>query len=113
MFSVLTRNKCCPSGEYAEVLNPFSKENLDFKEIISKQLSWYSPLLFMGMMMEGESDSSIPGSLQDCVLQPTFFSSVVPLGQVRGAVRTIWWRSDLMAVYTATTLDPAIKKAFC
>lgn len=63
----------------------------------------------MGMMIKGEGDSSIPSSLQDRVLEPTFFSTVVPLGEVRSAVRPLWRRPDLMSIHTATTLESAIQ----
>ena len=60
----------------------------------------------MGVMMKGEGDCSIPCSLQHGVLQPPLIGTVVPLGEVRGTVGPFRWGPYLVAVHTATTLDP-------
>lgn len=62
-------------------------------------------LLLMGVVMKSEGDSSIPCSLQHRVLQAPLISAVVPLGEVRGAVRPFRRWPYLMAIHTATTLD--------
>lgn len=66
-------------------------------------------LLLVGVMMESEGDSSVPCSLQHGVLQPPLIRAVVPLGQVRGAVRAVGRGPDLVPVHTAATLDPATR----
>lgn len=61
--------------------------------------------------MKSEGDSGVPGSLQHRVLQPPLVSTVVPLGEVRGAVGAFGRRPHLVAVHTATTLDPGTESA--
>lgn len=63
----------------------------------------------MGVMMEGEGDSSVPGSLQHRVLQAALVRAVLPLRQVRGAVRAGGRGPHLVPVHTAATLDPATR----
>lgn len=65
----------------------------------------------MGVMMKGEGDSSIPRSLQYGILQPPLISTVVPLGEVRGTVRPFRRGPYLVAIHTATTLDPGTEPA--
>lgn len=67
----------------------------------------YPSLLLMGVMMEGEGDSSVPRRPQHGVLQPAPVRAVVPLGQVRGAVGAVGRGPHLVPVHTAATLDPA------
>lgn len=68
-------------------------------------------LLLMGVVVKGEGDSSIPRSLQHRVLQPPLVSAVLPLGEVRGAVRALRRGPDLVAIHAATTLDPGTEAA--
>lgn len=70
-------------------------------------LSGNPSLLLMGVMMEGEGDSSVPGRPQHGVLQAAPVRAVLPLRQVRGAVRAIGRGPHLVPVHTAPTLDPA------
>lgn len=56
--------------------------------------------------MKGEGDSSIPRSLQHRVLQPPLIGTVVPLREVRSTVRPFRRGPYLVAIHTATTLDP-------
>lgn len=65
----------------------------------------------MGVMMKSEGDSGIPCSLQHRVLQPPLISTVVPLGEVRGTVGPFRRGPYLVAVHTATTLDPGTEPA--
>lgn len=74
-------------------------------------LSGNPSLLLMRVMMKGEGDSSIPGSLQHRVLQSSFISTVVPLGEVRGTVRSLRRRPHLVAIHTSATLDPETEPA--
>lgn len=59
--------------------------------------------------MKSEGDGSIPCSLQHGVLQPPLIGTVVPLGEIRGAVGPFRRGPYLVAVHTATTLDPGIE----
>ena len=61
--------------------------------------------------MKSEGDSSIPRSLQHGVLQPPLIGTVVPLGEVRGAVGPFRRGPYLVAIHTATTLDPETEPA--
>lgn len=63
-------------------------------------------LLLMGVVVKGEGDGSIPRSLQHGVLQPPLVSAVLPLREVRGAVRALRRGPDLVAIHAAATLDP-------
>lgn len=72
-------------------------------------LSGNSSLLLVGVMMEGEGDGSVPGSLQHRVLQAALVRAVLPLRQVRRAVGASGRGPHLVPVHTAATLDPATR----
>lgn len=66
-------------------------------------------LLLMGVLIESEGDSSVPGSLEHRVLQAPLVRAVLPLRQVRRAVRAVGRGPHLVPVHTAGTLDPATR----
>lgn len=87
-----------------------SRERVSHDCLDCTECSDDSSLIMVGILVKDKGHRFVPGGLEYCVLQPSFICTVMPAGQIAGAVRIVRRRVNLTPVYTALTSKPSERK---
>lgn len=105
-------NSLTPVSLTSTVHFSFKKIQLFFcslQYVWSEQRVWFSDnssLVLMRALVKDEGDCSIPRCLQHRISQASLISTVMPVGQIAGAVWVFRWKVYLSTVYTAPAAKP-------